>query len=136
FFALAFYGHLRLRQALHKNDRWWILLAVISFILALGSKEMAIMFPVIAFFYDLLFFRLGVVLSTNNTVAPLHPRRLWRSKSFYIVFGIYGVISLLYLYNHLHVIKGITNLNVGGNYMADWRAPGFFSAIGVNLVTY
>jgi hypothetical protein len=137
FFALAFYGHLRARQSLHGNNRRWVILAAGSFILALGSKEMAIMFPVIAFFYDLLFYRLGPVpAAISNRIAQLHPRRLWRSKSFYSVLGIYAAISVPYLYNHLRVINGVANLNVGGNYMADWRVPGFFSAILVNLATY
>ena len=81
------------------------------------------MFPAVALFYDLLFYR-------GSFRSKLHVSRS------YAVLGIYAVISLVYIFCHLRVISGVAELNAGGNYMADWRQPGFLSAVAVNLATY
>lgn len=138
FFSVAFYGHVRARMSDGSSSSWrWVALATAGFVLALCSKEMAIMFPAVAFFYDLLFYRPGVTLSSNQTrIAFLNPQPVWRAKRFYQVLSVYAVISVLYLLNHIKVISGVAELNAGGNYMADWNEPGFFSAILVSLSIY
>jgi len=122
FFLVAFYGHIRARKS--EAGGWgWVALAAAGFGLALCSKEIAIMFPAVAFAYDMLFCRAEFGASGR------------RARS-YGVLGIYAAISLVYLFLHLRVISGVAELNAGGNYMADWREPGFISAVAVNLATY
>ena len=145
FIAIAFYGHVRARSDGVTGSWRWVALAAGGLILALCSKEMAIMFPTVAFFYDLMFYRRAqnseptrlageAWWGTRNSEASL--RSTLHAPRFYGVLAVYAVISLVYLGYHARVISGVVELNAGGNYMADWRQPGFFSAIAVNLATY
>ncbi len=81
FFLLTFYLWLRFRE----NKKWFIyFLSLLSFVLALGAKEIAISLPL---FILIWFF---IELKKNKT---------WFSKTkfFYLIFG-YFIISFFYLY--------------------------------------
>ena len=159
FFSIAFYGHVRARSSGARGGWRWVALAAGGFILALCSKEIAIMFPAVAFFYDLMFYRQAqnselriggrshlcreatrgiacALTRTGSQNSETSPRSTIHDPRFYGVLAVYAVVSLLYLGNHARVISGVAELNAGGNYMADWRQSGFLSAIAVNLATY
>lgn len=121
FFALAFYAHLRIQNS-ENNISWgWGFLSIFSFLLALGSKEMAIMFPAVTLLYDLLLSR---------------SKKTKFSKSFYILNTVYALIALFYLYSHFQVIQSVSELNSGGKYIAHWTQDSFVSVLLINLAAY
>jgi hypothetical protein len=126
FYLVAFYGHVRARQETSTSGVVrWALVAGAGFALALSSKEAAITFPAMALLYD---------LASSRAGATGDRRLSWRR--LFGVLSVYAGIALLYLARQLQVIASVTDLNEGGNYIADWKSWGFLSAIVVNLVAY
>ena len=70
FFLLSFYGYILGRQRESGTARTrYFLLALLSWLFALGSKEIAVMLPPVVLLYEWLFFQKGEVVWLKNNIS-------------------------------------------------------------------